>query len=110
MKNSSTNFFILEQHNSLLDTSHSLPTATQNSELRTQNSLVCTVKNEADNIAMLLDSMLAQSRRPDEIVINDCGSDDGTDAIVERYIAAGHSVRLVRGGFNICLLYTSRCV
>lgn len=64
-------------------------------------SLVCTVKNEADNIAALLDSMLAQTCLPDEIVVNDCNSSDATPAIVEEYIAAGHPIRLVRGGHNI---------
>lgn len=64
-------------------------------------SLIATVKNEAESIAVLLDSMLAQTRRPDEIVINDNGSSDTTVAIVERYIAAGHPIRLVQGGFNI---------
>ncbi len=64
-------------------------------------SLVCTVRDEADNIAELLDSMLAQTRPPDEIVVNDCDSRDETPAIVERYIAAGHAIRLVRGGHNI---------
>jgi glycosyltransferase involved in cell wall biosynthesis len=64
-------------------------------------SLVCTVRDEANNIAALLDSMLAQTRPADEIVVNDCDSRDATPAIVERYIAAGHSIRLVRGGHNI---------
>ena len=64
-------------------------------------SIICTVRDEADNIAGLLDSMLAQSRAADEIVINDCCSRDATPAIVERYIAAGHPIRLVRGGHNI---------
>ena len=64
-------------------------------------SLVATVKNEASNIAALLDSMLAQSRAPDEIVINDNGSADATAAIVEQYIRAGHPIRLVHGGHNI---------
>jgi glycosyltransferase involved in cell wall biosynthesis len=64
-------------------------------------SLVCTVRDEADNIAALLDSMLAQSRPADEIVVNDCGSRDRTAAIVEQYIAAGNPIRLVRGGNNI---------
>jgi len=59
------------------------------------------VRDEADNIAALLDSMLAQSRPADEIVVNDCGSRDRTAAIVEQYIAAGHPIRLVRGGHNI---------
>jgi glycosyltransferase involved in cell wall biosynthesis len=64
-------------------------------------SLVCTVRDEADNIAALLDSMLDQTRPADEIVVNDCGSRDATATIVERYIAAGHPIRLVRGGHNI---------
>ncbi|MFL5801657.1 MAG: glycosyltransferase [Roseiflexaceae bacterium] len=67
----------------------------------TNISLVCTVRDEADNIAALLDSMLDQTRPADEIVVNDCGSRDATAAIVERYIAAGHPIRLVRGGHNI---------
>ena len=64
-------------------------------------SLVCTVRDEADTITALLDSMLAQRRMPDEIVINDCSSRDATADIVQRYVAQGHMVRLVRGGYNI---------
>src|SRR5262245_13434911 len=64
-------------------------------------SLVCTVKNEADNIAALLDSMLAQRRPPDEIVINDCGSSDATAEIVSSYGSQDRRIRLVQGGFNI---------
>src|ERR1700712_1303131 len=64
-------------------------------------SLVCTVRDEADNIAALLDSMLAQTRPADEIVINDCNSHDATAAIIERYIAASPPIRLMRGGHNI---------
>lgn len=64
-------------------------------------SLIATVKNEADNIAALLDSMLAQTRAPDEIVINDNGSTDATVQIIEQYIAKGYAITLVHGGFNI---------
>ncbi|GAB4110148.1 MAG: glycosyltransferase [Roseiflexaceae bacterium] len=64
-------------------------------------SLVTTVRDEAETIAALLDSMLAQTRRPDEIIVNDCLSKDDTPAIVQRYIEAGHPIRLVRGGTNI---------
>lgn len=64
-------------------------------------SLIATVKNESDNIAALLDSMLSQTRAPDEIVINDNGSADATVAIIERYIANGAPIRLIHGGFNI---------
>lgn len=64
-------------------------------------SLIATVKNEATNIAALLDSMLGQNRLPDEIVINDNWSMDRTPAIVQRYVDAGYPIRLVFGGHNI---------
>ncbi len=64
-------------------------------------SLVCTVRDEADNIAALLDSMLNQRRLPDEIVINDCGSRDETAAIVQAYMLRDSCIRLVSGGHNI---------
>ncbi len=64
-------------------------------------SLICTVRDEADNIAALLDSMLAQRYPPDEIVINDCNSRDDTAAIVQAYADRAPQIRLVSGGFNI---------
>lgn len=64
-------------------------------------SLICTVRNEADNIAHVLDSMLAQSRLPDEIVVNDCGSTDATATIVQAYAARDPRIKLVAGGTNI---------
>jgi cellulose synthase/poly-beta-1,6-N-acetylglucosamine synthase-like glycosyltransferase len=70
-------------------------------DVRTAVSLACTVRDEADNIAALLDSILAQSRPADEIVVNDCNSRDATSAIVEGYISAGYPIRLVHGGHNI---------
>jgi glycosyltransferase involved in cell wall biosynthesis len=48
-------------------------------------SLIVTVRNEEATIGELLDSMLHQTRRPDEVVINDCRCTDGTMAIVEPY-------------------------
>ncbi len=64
-------------------------------------SIICTVRNEADNIAALLDSMLAQQRPPDEIVINDCQSRDNTAEIVRAYARRDGRIRLVGGGHNI---------
>ncbi|WP_129629721.1 glycosyltransferase [Candidatus Oscillochloris fontis] len=64
-------------------------------------SLICTVRDEADNITALLDSILAQTRLPDEIVINDCGSRDATAAMVREYAAREPRIRLVQGGHNI---------
>jgi glycosyltransferase involved in cell wall biosynthesis len=48
-------------------------------------SVVVTVKNECEVIRPLLESLLDQSRRPDEVVICDGGSNDDTPAIVEEY-------------------------
>ncbi len=45
-------------------------------------SVICTVLNEAEAVGRLLDSLAAQSRPPDEVVIVDGGSTDGTPAVV----------------------------
>ena len=50
-------------------------------------SVVVTVYNEAASIERLLRSLAAQSRRPDEVVICDGGSRDGTPAKIARLIS-----------------------
>jgi glycosyltransferase involved in cell wall biosynthesis len=45
-----------------------------------------TVRNEASSIARLLDSIAAQTLQPDEIVIADGGSTDGTQEVVTSYM------------------------
>ncbi|MCS6883228.1 MAG: glycosyltransferase [Oscillochloridaceae bacterium] len=64
-------------------------------------SLICTVRDEAESVGALLESMLAQTRLPDEIVVNDCLSRDATPAIVQAYAAREPRIRLVAGGHNI---------
>jgi glycosyltransferase involved in cell wall biosynthesis len=46
-------------------------------------SLVATVLNEAESLPRLLDSLAAQTRQPDEVVICDGGSTDGTLSLLE---------------------------
>lgn len=46
-------------------------------------SVIATVLNEASSLPRLLDSLAAQSRKPDDVVICDGGSTDGTLAILE---------------------------
>jgi glycosyltransferase involved in cell wall biosynthesis len=48
-----------------------------------QTSVVVTVLNEANSLPRLLDSLAAQSRSPDEVVICDGGSTDDTLALLE---------------------------
>lgn len=71
----------------------SMPSATRRSV-----SVVVPVRNEAESIAMLLESLRAQTRPPDEIVVCDGGSTDGTPELIEDYMRRGMPVRVVRGG------------
>ena len=48
-------------------------------------SVIATVKNESETIERLLDSLLAQTRQPDEMIFVDGGSDDNTLAILRNY-------------------------
>src|SRR6187549_2450052 len=61
-------------------------------------SIVIPVRDEEHSIRELLDSLLAQTRPPDEIVITDGGSVDATPQIIEDYIRRGAPVRLIRAG------------
>jgi glycosyltransferase involved in cell wall biosynthesis len=49
-------------------------------------SLVAPVKNEADSIECLMSSVEGQTRRPDEMIIVDGGSKDGTPEIAEEWM------------------------
>jgi glycosyltransferase involved in cell wall biosynthesis len=49
-------------------------------------SLIATVLNEGESIRRLMDSILRQTRQPDEIVIVDGGSTDNTVAILQSYV------------------------
>jgi glycosyltransferase involved in cell wall biosynthesis len=70
-------------------------------ETQAQVSLVMTVRNEAANLPRLLDSVLAQTLRPADIVIVDGGSTDGTPEVARAY-ADRLPVRVIeRPGANI---------
>ena len=59
-------------------------------------SVIVPVRDEEDSIRELLDSLLAQTRPPDEIVITDGGSVDATPQIIEDYKQKGAPVTLIR--------------
>src|SRR6185437_10920693 len=61
-------------------------------------SVIVPVRDEEHSIRDLLDSLLQQTRPPDEIVITDGGSVDATPQLIEQYIQQGAPVRLLRAG------------
>jgi glycosyltransferase involved in cell wall biosynthesis len=65
-------------------------------------AVVSTVLNEASSLAALLDSLAGQSRQPDEIVVVDGGSGDGTWELLTERAAAWPRLRPLREpGANI---------
>lgn len=68
--------------------------------IRPTVSIVATVRNEGTTIGGFMDSLLAQSLPPDEIVIVDGGSSDGTLEVLHGY-AERHAVRVISQACNI---------
>lgn len=58
-------------------------------------SVIVPVRNEETSIKDLLDALLTQSRKPDEIIITDGGSADRTKLIINDYIKKGFTIRLI---------------
>lgn len=59
--------------------------------------VVIPCRNEARSLARVLDGLAAQTRRPDDIVVVDDGSTDGTSAVVEEWGRRDQHVRIVAG-------------
>ncbi len=59
-------------------------------------AVVSAVYNEEKHIARLIESLLAQSRMPEEIVFVDDGSKDGTAGVIESYAKQHPLIRLIR--------------
>lgn len=58
-------------------------------------SVICTVKNEEASIRGFLDSLLAQTKKPDEVMIVDGGSTDKTADIIKEFHNKGHPIKLI---------------
>jgi len=59
---------------------------TSNNLISTKVSLIASVKNEEDNIKIWFERICAQTYRPDEIIIADGGSTDGTLDLLKKHI------------------------
>lgn len=73
-------------------------------------SLVTTVKNEREKIENFLDSVLKQTKKPDEFIIVDGGSTDGTVEKIKKYAKKYRWIKLIEApganiakGRNICV-------
>lgn len=65
-------------------------------------SVAATVFNEEGSIRLLMDSLLAQTRQPDEVVICDGGSSDRTDSILREYCGRIDGLKILSApGANI---------
>ncbi|MFA7342513.1 MAG: glycosyltransferase [Candidatus Methanomethylophilaceae archaeon] len=65
-------------------------------------ALICTLKNEADGLKGFLESIDAQTMRPDEFIIVDGGSTDGSLEVLHDYAQVRPWVRIVLAeGANI---------
>jgi glycosyltransferase involved in cell wall biosynthesis len=87
-------------------------------------SIVATVRNEKDTIVAFIDSLLKQSARPDEIIIVDGASNDGTAEILSGYsgrdeivlisqdcnIAQGRNLGIGKAGNSIIAVTDAGCV
>jgi glycosyltransferase involved in cell wall biosynthesis len=64
-------------------------------------SLICTVLNEGESVRRLMDSLVAQTRPADEVVIVDGGSADNTVTVIQEYTDRLPLRVLVEPGANI---------
>jgi cellulose synthase/poly-beta-1,6-N-acetylglucosamine synthase-like glycosyltransferase len=58
-------------------------------------SIVATVKNEEATVSQMLEALENQSLKPDEILVVDGGSEDGTIDVIKSFVSQKRSVKLI---------------
>ena len=81
----------------MADHTHSGQTAFAGGQEQPAVSLVIPLRNEAESVAALLESTARQTRAPDEVVVVDAGSTDGTLAAIRAFDAPFPLRLLIRG-------------
>jgi len=72
------------------------------SDKRRRVSVIMTVRNDDAGCAVTLDSLIAQTRQPDEMIVVDGGSSDATVEVIQGYAQRHSWMRLIRAdGVNI---------
>lgn len=64
-------------------------------------SLICPIYNEKDSISDLINSMISQSKKPDEIIFVDSFSTDGTVGIIKEFSKKYKFIKLIQEKSNI---------
>lgn len=65
-------------------------------------SLITTVRNDAENCRVLLDSLKNLTRQPDEVIVVDGGSTDGTQDVIRAARARDSRIKMIEApGVNI---------
>lgn len=66
-----------------------------------KTTLICPIYNEKNSIEELINSMLNQSKKPDEIIFVDSFSKDGTAEIIKKHAKKDKKIKLIQEKSNI---------
>ena len=66
-----------------------------------KTTLICPTYNEEESIEELINSMLNQSKKPDEIIFVDSFSKDKTAEIIKKYSKKNKEIKLIQEKSNI---------
>lgn len=64
-------------------------------------TLICPIYNEEESVKKLIESMLNQSKKPDEIIFVDSFSKDSTAEIIKKYSKKNRKIKLIQEKSNI---------
>ena len=64
-------------------------------------SLICPIYNEESSVGELIESMINQTKKPDEIIFVDSFSKDKTAEIIKKYSKKNKSIKLIQEKSNI---------